>query len=1033
MEIEGGTFVEEMRRMSNSINEEIRRFMLGLRFTERGNGIIAGPLIGKGTAYDVESYRDKLAEKTGVFAYVEKPDKLLVLETDRGEERFCLSKETIVDKEQFLQKGEELTIIGLTLQGAKAPIALCVLRKEETHVLRHITDIIKRLQLAKAYMGMGKERRERIRQIQSLPEYEMYDAQEDAIFTSTEEWYSKYQLTKQNYSPDVQASIELLFKELPNPKSKAKQKLDYLMNINPMCHKRKPIDVEALKEVLDKKLYGMKAAKQMVIDILASNEKAGRRGCVILFVGSAGVGKTSMAECVAQIGNLPYEIIPMNGMASPLELEGIDSDYDTASVGRFIEAFRKHGTSEIVCVLDELDKTCTAKEGDPLNCLYGVLTGKIEDKFLEASISTENTIFIATANSLDYLPEPLLNRFDCIIRIPDYSMEEKLTIAKEYVIPEILENFGQRDTYIRFSEEAITCILKNYCEDAGARDLKHNLTHIVRRIISGVKPEVIVVSPKDVHAILEPLVDTDSYGIRYARERENYSEPVAKEICKCLSVLKSTGREKEISADTAAKKLEYLLPCRHMPESKEEFEPEAFREKLRETHFGMEKVIDEVTIFYYLQSLSGGVTSSNLALYGGKGTGKSSLCKSIAKALGYYLCKISLNGIKDVQEIRGFLSSFKDSEPGLIIKAIKEAGSLKLMIQLDELDKMPHELSYALIDLLDREFRDNFLGIPVDLSQVIFIAACNDWNAVNPIIRDRFVPVEVEGYTGQEKAQIMDKHVIPKLEKAYAAAGVSITMEEDAKQLLLENYCPSFGVRDIEKGMQKLVGNRLCECVGKEDSCAVSVSFADVERILGKKPIPRGNFPEGAPIAGISKALAVSSDNAGNAFAIETVLLPCEEKGGGNLHITGLPKESAVDSVKLAHSYVKRFYPELIKDREVYLHFAEGAVPKDGPSAGVAIVMSVLSAAKGVPIMDEKPYDIAYTGEIDLMGGIYAVGGVMEKIQAADRSGCSRVFIPAQNYQRLDVGRLEEYKCKVIPVNYMSEVIEAVFGDCPRD
>ena len=153
-------------------------------------------------------------------------------------------------------------------------------------------------------------------------------------------------------------------------------------------------------------------------------------------------------------------------------------------------------------------------------------------------------------------------------------------------------------------------------------------------------------------------------------------------------------------------------------------------------------------------------------------------------------------------------------------------------------------------------------------------------------------------------------------------------------------------------------------------------------------------------------------------------MIPCEKEA---LHITGLPKESAVDSVKIALTYVKQFYPELINNKEICLHFAEGAIPKDGPSAGVAILMSILSAAKGTPVMDQKPYDIAFTGELDLMGGVYAVGKTLEKIQAADRVGCSRVFVPRQNYDRLEVTKLKEFNCRVIPVSHVSEVIDQVF------
>ena len=339
---------------------------------------------------------------------------------------------------------------------------------------------------------------------------------------------------------------------------------------------------------------------------------------------------------------------------------------------------------------------------------------------------------------------------------------------------------------------------------------------------------------------------------------------------------------------------------------------------------------------------------------------------------------------------------------------------------LDEIEKAKTDVAMALIDLLDRTFTDDFLGVPIDLSQTIFIATSNDWSKVPIVIRNRFNEINVEGYTRSQKHDILFQYIIPKIMQNYSKNKLSITMDEATAQKLLKDYCTSFGIRDIEKSMQKVVNGKLLAQAGKKNYNKLKITHADLIKYLGKEPIPDGNFPKIAE-PGIVKALAVSGDGyIGSTFAIETVLIEGETE---DIELTGLPRESAIDSAKNAVTAFKKLFPKELNNKGIHIQFGDGSVPKDGPSAGIAIFMSLYSAAKNVAIS----FDAGYTGEISVTGYCYAVGGLRAKLQAACDSGCTKVFIPKDNYDRLSSEVLQEFSCKIIPVTHVKEVIEELF------
>jgi len=317
-------------------------------------------------------------------------------------------------------------------------------------------------------------------------------------------------------------------------------------------------------------------------------------------------------------------------------------------------------------------------------------------------------------------------------------------------------------------------------------------------------------------------------------------------------------------------------------------------------------------------------------------------------------------------------------------------------------------------------YTDRFLGVPVDLSSVLFIATANDTSRMAPWLLDRFEVIKLDGYTRAEKKQILSDYVLPELEHDYAGGGLSIEMGEKAAGILVNEYCLSMGVRDIKESVRKVVEDKLyLEPLEKN----VHITESDITRSLGAKPVPRGNIPnEIRP--GFAKGLAVTSGNVGIASSIECAILP----GSRETIITGLPKESTIDSVKLAATYIRLNYG-YGEECGFHLHFGEGAIEKDGPSAGVAILISMLSAYTDTPVS----VNASYTGEINLFGDVFAIGGTLSKIQAAEQTGCSMVFIPKDNYDRLSKEDLSRFSLKIIPVSNVSTVIETVLPGIIED
>jgi len=433
---------------------------------------------------------------------------------------------------------------------------------------------------------------------------------------------------------------------------------------------------------------------------------------------------------------------------------------------------------------------------------------------------------------------------------------------------------------------------------------------------------------------------------------------------------------------------------------------------LDEDHFGLEKVKERIIEHLAVLKLKGDLKSPIICLYGPPGVGKTSLGKSIAKALNRKYVRISLGGLKDESEIRGHRKTYIGAMPGRILQNLKKTQSSNPVFILDEIDKVGNDFhgdpSSALLEVLDPEqnstFYDNFLELDYDLSKVMFIATCNNLASIQPALRDRMEIIEVNGYTVEEKLEIAKRHLIPKQIEESGLKKSQLKINDKVLEFLIDTYTAESGVRNLEKKISKIARNTAVHIAREED--VPKITEESVVKILGPSHIK--DKYQGNDIAGVVTGLAWTQVG-GDILFIETSL---SKSKAGKLTLTGNLGEVMKESATLALEYLKA-HPHLIdadaetfEHHNIHIHVPEGATPKDGPSAGIAMLTSLASAFTKRKVKKA----IAMTGEITLRGKVLPVGGIKEKILAAKRAGIKEIILCADNKKDIDDIKLDYLK-----------------------
>ena len=450
-------------------------------------------------------------------------------------------------------------------------------------------------------------------------------------------------------------------------------------------------------------------------------------------------------------------------------------------------------------------------------------------------------------------------------------------------------------------------------------------------------------------------------------------------------------------------------------------------EVLDREHYGLKKVKKRIIEQLAVMSLNKSQSGSILLFVGAPGTGKTSIGKSIAEALGREYVRISLGGIRDEADIRGHRRTYIGAMPGRIMDGMKKAGTSNPVMVLDEIDKLASSYNgdpaSALLEVLDPEqnntFTDHYMNVPYDLSDVLFVCTANSLDTIPGPLLDRMEVIRFTGYTALEKFSIAKDHLIPKAKKKAGISDENLIIEDDTIKALINGYTMEAGVRGLKKQISSLCRYAAVELV-RNNKEVLDVKPEDLSDYLDQRPIKHESILEKKQ-AGVVTGLAWTAVG-GEILFIETMLT----KGKGNIKVTGQLGDVMKESVDIALSLVKSMYPEkseIFEKNDIHIHVPAGAVPKDGPSAGITMTTALASLINNIPVSPEY----AMTGEVSLRGNVMPIGGLPEKLMAAARAGIKKVFIPEENEDDLkEVAKEVLDELEIIPVKRVEDVLKIV-------
>ena len=606
-------------------------------------------------------------------------------------------------------------------------------------------------------------------------------------------------------------------------------------------------------------------------------------------------------------------------------------------------------------------------------------------------------------------PSQIANNISSNLNIQIFEKQELLEIVDLKKKLEKIHAFIEKETSVLSVEKKIRGRVKNQME-------KTQREYYLNEQLKAIQKELGEIDEgKDELTTLSKSI-ADAKMPKLARE-------------KCLSELKKLKSMSPMSAEATVVRnyLDWMIELPWSNKSKINTNLNDAQKILDEDHYGLEKVKERIIEFLAVQKRIQKMKGPILCLVGPPGVGKTSLGKSIAKATNRKFIRISLGGIRDEAEIRGHRRTYIGSLPGKIIQMMKKAGTKNPLFLLDEIDKVGNDYrgdpSSALLEALDpeqnKEFNDHYLEVDYDLSDVMFVTTANTLNILPPLL-DRMEVIRLSGYTEDEKVNISQKFLIPNQSKNNGLKKDEWSIDENINRKIIRDYTRESGVRNLEREISK-VARKLVKKIDNNEKINIPINDKDLKDLLGVQKFNYGEIEEENRV-GVVTGLAWT-EVGGEILKIESAVMP----GKGKMQITGKLGDVMQESVKAAKSYIRSksldygIIPPIFDKKDFHIHVPEGATPKDGPSAGVGMVTSIISAITEIPVNK----DVAMTGEITLRGLVLPIGGLKEKLLAAHRAGIKKVLIPIENKKDLvEVPKTILNTMEILPVKNVDEVLK---------
>lgn len=798
------------------------------------------------------------------------------------------------------------------------------------------------------------------------------DALDDPFFHLSDTELKKfYHLNKFLYPSDVQTildncTIEKIWRAL------------ILLGQSQKPHILRRVSTDDLRTEMEQ-VIGCESAKQTLLELTRKTNRTAVPFRVLL-VGPSGIGKTLLSNIIANHYNR-YRI-DCGSITTSIALAGEESTYANATFGMLTEAALNQADFLQLTGLDRM--MYGGQNGNPFPALVQLVRDHtVHDLYLGTSVHV-NANIIAEVESTASLPADLLNAFDAVIAMPAPAREERLAFGKAQ-----FDTLNKRIGLV-LEPDVLPWLLDHYCPDEGMANLKTNVERLFHAASNAPDPEQPITIPAAEKFL--GVAQLSEYEKNVLAFRQGVYSDSMRKVGQALmqTINENRGSFSERSNTDRSNAMERFSYIARFQRSQL-----PFRFDLPSFECGVKQIIGLDSVKDTMRARLSGMEASNeagrpLLFVGPAGTGKTHFCRAFAQSLNLPFEKISCAGLQPT-DLKGTSIVYNNSCAGVIAQALKRAGSTRAVLLLDEVDKLPAESQFALLDLLDghRSFYEKHLDCDIDLHQLVPVLTANDLEKVSPILRDRCDLMPMYGYTLAEKKAIAQQAMLPAALKKYGLPDA--LFPETVTDLLVRRYCRAPGCRDIESAL-----NRLCETLTlyRAQEKELTVNEALLETVLGAPPAALNHYPAHLPkdTTGLVSMLAVMRSSAGMSFgsrdAVQAVLT-----ARPGITITGFAQDGLRESVQTALTAAEQLTGKTLpKGKGVHIHFC-GDEPKDGTSGGCAIALALASLLTGTPV----PRTFALTGTVDLLGSVGKVGGIPEKTEAALAADCKLLFLPGEN------------------------------------